>query len=409
MVTISRIKIIFSAEFFYVMFLFSGAFKESFDFPFDLAALFLVLAFISSLIRFIKHPVISKYWVTPIVFLISLLGIILLSSLVNGMTASSMEKIIKFVALTMPTYLLPLVFVRSRESLINILKSISILAVLLSIFSLPMIFNKTGLFIGFNDGNYQGLARTVGIGFLALTFFFLISDKKGRILVSPFLLLVSFTLISTGSRMPLLAIVIVALYALYKSIAVKKGDILVKKTTVTGLSLVVFLSLFIPYLYSKGYFQTIVYRFQVLFEGGGASTTGRTMRIQSAIDMFRDNFMLGGGFGNFGDYYSGTEGVYAHNIFLEFLSELGLIGVLWCITFFIFVFYRSVSVYKNKGKTFDGLQVTLISCFLFFLLNAMVSGNINDNRAIFTFLSLMVISPFIKSQKISRTKNIKAQ
>lgn len=402
------IKLLISVEFYYILFLFSGTFKESLNIPIDITALLLVLVFLFVLVDFIRNPVVKRSWVLPILFITSLLSIILISVLINGTTDSSNEKMIKFVGLTLPTYLLPLLIIKNKESIINVLKSISILAIVLSLFSLPMILNSTGLFIGFNGGNYQGLARTTGIGFLTLSFFFLTANKKGKLLILPFYLLVAFTLFSAGSRMPLLAILIVALYALKNSFDVKKDDILIKKKSLTGFSLALLLVMFLPYLYSKGYFQTIIYRFAVLFEGnGGTSAIGRTTRLQDALEMFKDNYVIGGGFGRFGDYYTGTSGVYAHNMFFEFLSELGIIGLVWFSTFLIFTIYRSVKVYKLRNKRLDGLQITLIAGFLYFFLNAMVSGDINENRAVFAFSAMLAISPF--ATKVAIKKDIKVK
>ncbi|MFC0560847.1 O-antigen ligase family protein [Halalkalibacter alkalisediminis] len=399
---ISKLKILISVEFFYIMYLFSGAFKESLNIPFDIAGLFLGMTIVLVSWRLVQKPHFSKVVVTPVIFMFTLLFIVLLSALVNDLSGATIEKMIKLIALTMPAFLLPLFFVDGKDSVKRVLLSISILAVLLSLFSLRMIFDNVGLFIGFNEGNYLGLARITGIGFIALSFFFLISNKKNKVLILPLLLLVSFTLISTGSRMPLLAIALIVIYALLQSFVISKGDILIKKSSILGLLLASGFLFFISFLYARGYFETTFYRFQVLFEGGGGNSVfARLDRIEASIQMFSDNYILGGGFGNLANYYTGTSGLYSHNLFFEFLSELGIMGILWLISFLVFMIYQLLSIYKKKHYSFDGVQFTLIAGFLFFFFNAMVSGDINDNRAVFAFASLLFTLPFayVKSKE----------
>ncbi|MFF2753501.1 O-antigen ligase family protein [Psychrobacillus sp. NPDC058041] len=411
MVVIFRVKVVFSVEFLYIMFLFSGAFKESLNAPFDLAAIFLGLVLLKVVWGIIKRPVIKKSLIIPGALVISLLFLMLTSTMITGLTDSSIEKVIKFVFLTMPTFLLPFIIIKNKESIQKVLLSVSILSIVLSLFAFPMIINRTGLFVGFNNGNYQGLARTTGIGFIALAYFYLTAKKKVKLFVLPFLIIVSVTLISTGSRIPLIAIGAIGIYALINSFVIKKSDVLIKKNSIAGLTLAAVFIIVIPFLFSKGYFQTIVYRFKVLFEdnGGGASTLGRVDRIQSAIEMFKENIIFGGGIGKFGQFYIGTEGVYAHNIFLEFISELGLIGVLWLMVFLTFVLYHSVIQYKRANRYLDSLQIALISGFLFFFINALVSGDINANRALFAFGGFLAMSPYLKSEVKKASSKIAMQ
>ena len=381
----------------FVMFLFSGIFKESFELPFDLAGMFLFLVLLSVTWKFIKSPVLQKHWIVPIIFISTLTGLILFSGLANGLTTPFIDKSTKFVLVTVPAFLLPFLFANNRESFNKILISIGLLSVALSLFSLPMIFSGESLFVGFNNGNYQGLARTTGIGFIALFYFVATSKNLKKVWLIIALALVGFTLLATGSRMPLLALGFIAVYAVYKSFIVTKKDVLIKKKAVTSLFLLGVVSLFFIFSDASQYFQTIYYRFQVLFEGGGASVDTRWYRIEKAMEMFSDNLIIGGGFGNFGEYYFGDTGVYAHNMFFEFLSELGLIGALWFLSFLGLVLFRTAAV------KVDGLQITFIACFVFFFLNAMVSGDINDNRALFSFASFLLVFPFVKERNEIKT------
>ncbi|OEK58721.1 hypothetical protein [Staphylococcus equorum] len=223
------IKNVFSTEFCFIMFVFSGVFKESVNIPIDLSVLFLGLTLIGTCVRFIKKPFIKKWHLMILTIFISLLMIMLISIMFGTYTEYSMDKIVKFTLLTLPTVILPMLFIQGKKSIEKLFIAISIIGTILSIASLPMILNPSSMFVGFNDGNYMGLARLTGASFITLSYFIIVSKKRFKILILPFWILNIVVLMSTGSRMPIVALVIAGLYLLTKVFIIKDSKLYIRK------------------------------------------------------------------------------------------------------------------------------------------------------------------------------------
>ncbi|MFC7685323.1 O-antigen ligase family protein [Ureibacillus sp. GCM10028918] len=395
-------KPLISGEVWFVLFLFSGAFKESLNLQIDIAIVFFILTFFSVVFRFVKNPTVSRYSITPLVLFSFLLCVIIISYLFTLSTLYADEKIVKFLVLTVPSFLFPFILIRDKESLIRFLSTIGILSFILSIISLPIIFQKGSElgFVGFNGGNYQGLARINGIGLIVLLIFglFRAKSKLKQLFYLIASIIVSFSLLGTGSRMPLIAFTIVLIYFVVSSFRIVGGKILYRKELKFALILAPLLTLILTFLGKDGYFNSILYRFQVLFSNdGGDSTEARMDRFLTAFEIWRDYPIFGGGIGSFGILYHGLEySDYPHNIFLEFLSEQGLIGFMIICLLFLLVVYRGLIVYRKKQKEIDIVQLVLFSCYLYYFFNSLVSGDINGNRVLFTFLAILSVSPYLR-------------
>ena len=110
--------------------------------------------------------------------------------------------------------------------------------------------------------------------------------------------------------------------------------------------------------------------------------------IVVAWDMFTEAPLIGYGFGSFGIYYSGLDGnIYPHNLVLEILSELGLIGL------FIFLLF---CVFLLKSSTLALRSLFYLVC-LYAFLNVLKSNNFSELRlyfgVVFIVLSLKA-SPY---------------
>lgn len=94
---------------------------------------------------------------------------------------------------------------------------------------------------------------------------------------------------------------------------------------------------------------------------------GRKMFFKSSIAAFRDNPLLGVGFGTL-TLYTGIDIPSAHNSFLTFLAEEGLIGFSLLIAFLIYVFRK---IYKKQlyfqqvnSYMMSSIGIGLLSSFL---------------------------------------------
>ena len=129
-----------------------------------------------------------------------------------------------------------------------------------------------------------------------------------------------------------------------------------------------------------------------------SSSAGRVLAWQQAWDLVK-NHPSGLGWGSFPNHtrmlsitgrydsagrYETTSNqfVYPHNILLELAAELGWQSALLVAIAFVLTLVRL----RRVTNTLIG-QI-LFACVLFFLLNAQVSGDLNDNRILFAFLGL---------------------
>ena len=98
---------------------------------------------------------------------------------------------------------------------------------------------------------------------------------------------------------------------------------------------------------------------------------------------------FGQGTGSFGLSYVGQDiRVYPHNIFLELWAENGIIGVVFFLIMIGYTLGKTiVKLLTIKGREREiSKSLLALGCFMFF--NSMLSGDINDNRMLFTFLAL---------------------
>ncbi|MBS0185309.1 MAG: O-antigen ligase family protein [Proteobacteria bacterium] len=126
-----------------------------------------------------------------------------------------------------------------------------------------------------------------------------------------------------------------------------------------------------------------------------------TLRLEyyiSAFKMFLAHPLQGGGFGAWSlfDNFSATA-LHPHNIFLEILSETGLIG------FFLFIsmLYQSLKGIHLKSIIKNPLGISLFLLLIFGFINALKTGDLNDNIFFLTLIALMARLP---RQKLSYNK-----
>jgi O-antigen ligase len=97
-----------------------------------------------------------------------------------------------------------------------------------------------------------------------------------------------------------------------------------------------------------------------------------------AIKMFLDNYIFGAGLGGFETNFYSTLGAqlhYPHNIILEVLSELGIIGfILFCIVFVL-------TLLKLKNYS---IKIFILFLFSFYL--ALFSKDLSSNPFLFSFV-----------------------
>lgn len=402
-------KLLFSSELYFALFLYAGVFKESIKLPIDLAAVFLLLTCVLMMINIYRKGVLNKTFLVLTTVLFTIVGYILLNFIFTSGNAYFADKLIKFILLTIPTIVLTVLILNSKESVHKFYVSIVLITITIALILVPsLIARGTNIgFIGISGGNYQGVARLLGAGLVIAIFYFLLIEtnlkKKAIMLIASLLILT--VLLGTGSRMPILGVILASTYIAFQLVLLKSGVIYLRKGVKNLIPFVITLGLVIPIIIQKGVLQTIIYRFIVLFteNGGGTSTLGRIERFDTALDMLKSAPFLGTGLGSFSVYYGNREYDYPHNLILEISSELGLLGLL---LFLSIIFFSAIFSFTNiRKKKLTTIGMVTIGLLIYHLSNAMVSGDINSNRILYVFIILLYFLPILN---IDTDKNRKS-
>lgn len=239
---------------------------------------------------------------------------------------------------------------------------------------------------------YLGLGRIFGIGIIP---FVLAALYRSRTFVGRSLNLGAATLLFAmmllvGGRGPLLAVLVTLSWPVFSGIRLSAKHILVVRRYVLWLMVLeVSVVGWIAYLVSSGneLFMTLRRVAVLLTPGGGSSAATRVSFFEAAWLQWMERPLFGNGVGSWPLIALGLDvRGYPHNIILEVLSELGLVGL---ILLLVLVGY-GVSAFRVRGRSqLSPMALTLAMIFLNAALNAMVTGDIADNRFLFTALGLL--------------------
>lgn len=127
-------------------------------------------------------------------------------------------------------------------------------------------------------------------------------------------------------------------------------------------------------------------RFELLLaDDRGVSVTGREHLWAVGWDTFEAHPLLGIGWGGLEPLLPPLAR-YPHNAVVEVAGEAGLLGLLGFVALVV-VAYRRVYA---QARTGDLTAVCLVALLTFWLVNAMVSGDLNSNRGLFVMAGACV-------------------
>ncbi|MEM3071800.1 MAG: O-antigen ligase family protein [Candidatus Anstonellales archaeon] len=198
------------------------------------------------------------------------------------------------------------------------------------------------------DPNHLGASLILPISF-ALS----LSLRRGKILffnLTAFFLMV-ITVILTGSRGVLAGLSIVLLYKYWR---IKKEFF----TTILFILIVALAIIFIPRILSP--YLKERYSLEIIFSSQAA---GRFPLWKAALSAFWKKPILGWGYACFSKLTGGTlyylKGQVAHNIYLQALSELGIVGLFFLI-YSLFMTYRTSSKNARKNNFYESVTAALL-------------------------------------------------
>lgn len=394
-------------EIIYVLFILSGAIKllmDYFQLPMVmdftiLTALILIGLFIYDLYKNsfnIKSSSLQNY---SLFFLIALFILILISFFYTTSEHYVYEKTLQFFTILL-CFIFPL-YIHNFSSE-KFFKWFLIIMFIITITYLPLFipaykiystqytaFLSNPLFAIFKA--YLMMGYLFAIALLISSFTNTISNHIYRIIISIFFL---GALMASGARGPLFSfILILILFLFYNRFKFKIPRI---KTVVF---LIIVFSVFASYSVMKLDLNTLFERTidRIVNIRTNASALDRIVRADFVIDTIdAKHLFFGYGFGSFGQEFSGVDArSYPHNIILELLFELGVIGV---ILYLLFLLPIIRAVIKSR-------QFISSALFLYVTLNSLKSLSLSDSRVLFGFYSIILIIYLQKkSHRLSSNK-----
>ncbi len=374
-------------EFWFVLFLTAGYFKEHYLFswlPID----YTLLCFIISFFLILKKWLLSNPTINFSFYLwIILFSLILIPTIVFfDLSGYSGEKILKFYILTFWAAIAPVLFIRNELDFLkflNIYFWISFIIALNAIINIFFILDSTQRPASFSADTI-GIGRTSGIGILYLSFLIV---STGKNLTKYFLLLAIFfiSLIGAASKGPIFAVFfcLMLLFFLgqYKSKRFWKTAFFVLGPVI------ILITLLFPYFPQL----TTIKLLRVLnVQFTDPSTNTRVESYTETFEQILSN-PFGVGLGNFSEHiqvYDYGEIInYPHNIFLEVFIEGGwLPGV-----FFLLIVFMAILRSFNKIKWFKRVTMLLFLVLIFLSVNALFSFDLNGNRLFFVLISISLV------------------
>ena len=120
----------------------------------------------------------------------------------------------------------------------------------------------------------------------------------------------------------------------------------------------------------------------------------------SAIEIFKENIIFGGGFKNYRNICDGSKyecSTHPHNIFLEIISSIGIVGFI--LFYLFFILYYKIYLNNNKHRSTNIIYFTFVIMSFMFVLP---TGSIFNNYfSLLSFYSLAALSIAIKTLKIN--------
>jgi O-antigen ligase len=286
-------------------------------------------------------------------------------------------------------FLAPFFLVRDGEDLRDFVVGMAVFALVVAAVSLR--FSSSGAMGATDNPAHITKAQTIGLGLLLLLYY-PFENRKLRKLVLwfcvPFLAL---GLVSAEARGPLVALLLVVGSGFFVSRL--QSPLLSRRQMLTAAVVIVAavfaLSAFWFYGASEAKFQYKATELIALATGSPEAQGTAVERLdfyRASISAWLAHPFLGWGIGGWSVFYwHQDDHHYPHNLFLQILSEQGVVGLaalgflLWC------AFRSLLRSLPQMARDF----AFLLPGFLYLLTAAMFSGDLNDNRFLWFWCGLI--------------------
>jgi len=306
----------------------------------------------------------------------------------------------QYFILSIVLFYIPLLFAKKQSDLLPFFKAIFLFGIMLVIIGYIQLLGVKVFFdidfggkfniLGLNPiwiGRYLSYAILIELFYIMGFYPSLLKNIGKSFFLITLIILQSYLLFLTGSRGPLLGLIIGVL-----SVVIIRLHINIK--TLLSIIIVILLIIFIIGLFIP---QEILGRITTSDDAGKITAAIRLLANIEALRYFANNVVFGIGFGSFkfgGEIFDII--LYPHNIFTEILSETGIIG-------FILFMYILVTILIKFIRNWKLLNVNIASLvlglFIASFINANLSGHIGGNIYFWFSLGIMHFINMTRSSK----------
>lgn len=383
---------------FFVLFLFAGYYKMDPRVAFiqtyiDITLLSLILSFLLFFCHILKNSFIQKIsrnFVKVAILYLSLTLCLFGSLLYSQSRIYGLDKALRFAFITGWAFFGAAFLVSDFSSLRKFCWAIAAIS---TVMALDAITNYPGVgrigFVTALGSNYIALARAGGLGFLTTTIFLLLIEQKPltKIFLYGVASLQLWAALTAGARGPVLSLTFSLFF--FFVLSSKSFPFIRVERYVLRLGAMILCVFIILVIIGEGIFPTFVFRTRVLMTEVGASALTRFELYQEALELWARSPVWGSGVGQFSIAVTGEDvRLYPHNILLELGAETGLVGVFFFVVMVGIAFVKPLATLKSQMGLTKITTRYLLTTLSFTLMNAMVSGDLNDNRILFTYIAL---------------------
>jgi O-antigen ligase len=329
------------------------------------------------------------------------------------------SKTISFIVFNWGLFLLPIALIQNANNVWRLIYVLLIIGAVVCIVSLgsllkgiiqkDILFTYRASFLGVNPISFGGWVGTLNI--LLICLFPNIKRISLKVFAILLMLLFSINLVVANSRGPLISFICALLIIL--SVRIKR---LQAKTIILflgiGFLLIATIFIVLPQQLTNRYLELM--GLSNTTDAASYFTVNNRLAFWNASWMaFTENinqFLIGKGVGGFSHLFYGLDvRFYPHNIFMEVLCELGIVGFLSIVWYFFVVFNGAYQVLKapiTKDMKYLLFAVFMATIFLFFC--AQFSGDLNDNRRLWFFCGWVVAIIGLNNSRVSIRENTKS-
>lgn len=346
-----------------------------------LLGLIVAVAIMADVVR--THSLPGALWI------VAATAVIIAPGVVGASTSYGIDKIQSFYTITLLALLAATILLRDqrqREAFLRTLAGLGI-AVTILVTVAPATTSELSTVVTLPGTNTISTSQMILAGAIVIIMDAIMKKRRpmARTLLALLGVLMVLTAFSTGSRGPVLSVLVSIVLALLLAPAFKRR----RGRSIFAVAALGAVAFFVA---TRSGGEGLA-RVLSLFSGEQDTSTMARSFFWETSWAYSLQMPTGGGWGFFGTlpevFISVAEGgqLYPHNIILEITLEAG-----WA-SGILFILLVIASAIRLILRAQDGVTLTFFVLLTFTVINAMVSGDINDNRLMWTLLMIAWVIP----------------